>query len=280
MREVVAKKITETVKRLCIEANTSLPEDVTEALNKALAKETSPTGREILRELINNAKIAWREKLPLCQDTGLAIVFIEIGQEVRIVEGALDGAINEGVSSGYRDGNLRESVVRDPIHRKNTDDNTPAIIHTKIVPGENIKIKFLAKGGGAENCSAIRMFNPGSRKEDIDAFVVETVEKAGPNPCPPIIVGIGIGGSFDYAPILAKTALMREVGMHNSEKETAEWERELLEKINKSGIGPMGLGGKTTALAVNIEKYPCHISSLPVAVNIECHAHRYKEAII
>ncbi len=280
MREVVAKKITETIKRLCIEANTSLPEDVTEALNKALAKETSPTGREILRELINNAKVAWREKLPLCQDTGLAIVFIEIGQEVRIVEGALDGAINEGVSSGYRDGNLRRSVVRDPIHRKNTDDNTPAIIHTKIVPGENIKIKFMAKGGGAENCSAIRMFNPGSRREEIDAFVVETVEKAGPNPCPPIIVGIGIGGSFDYAPILAKTALMREVGMHNSEKETAEWERELLEKINKSGIGPMGLGGKTTALAVNIEKYPCHISSLPVAVNIECHAHRYKEAII
>lgn len=280
MREVVAKKITETVKKLCIEANTSLPDDVTEALNKALAKETSPTGREILRELINNAKVAWREKLPLCQDTGLAIIFIEIGQEVRILEGTLEGAVNEGVSSGYRDGNLRKSVVRDPIHRKNTDDNTPAIIHTKIVPGENIKIKFLAKGGGAENCSAIRMFNPGSRREEIDSFVIDTVEKAGPNPCPPIIVGIGIGGSFDYAPILAKTALMREVGMHNSEKETAEWERELLEKINKLGIGPMGLGGLTTALAVNIEKHPCHISSLPVAVNIECHAHRFKEAII
>ncbi|MEE8637500.1 MAG: fumarate hydratase [Candidatus Margulisiibacteriota bacterium] len=280
MREILAKKITETIKRLCIEANTNLSEDVLEALNKALSKEESPTGRDILRQLINNAKIAWRDKLPLCQDTGMAIVFVEIGQDVRIIEGTLEEAVNEGVSRGYHNGYLRKSVVADPLRRKNTEDNTPAILHPKIVPGENIRIRLLAKGGGAENCSALKMFNPNFPKEEIDNFVIETVEKAGPNACPPIIVGIGIGGTFDYAPVLAKKALLREVGKHNSEHDTAQWEKELLEEINKTGIGPMGLGGRTTALAVNIEKHPCHISSLPVAVNIECHAHRYKEATI
>ncbi|KPJ69543.1 fumarate hydratase [candidate division WOR-1 bacterium DG_54_3] len=280
MREIVAKKITETVKNLCIEANTNLSEDVVEALNKALSKEDSPIGREILRQLINNAKVAWRDKLPLCQDTGIVIVFFEIGQDARIIEGTLEEAVNEGVSRAYHDGYLRKSVVADPIKRKNTEDNTPAIIYTKIVPGESIKIQLLTKGGGAENCSALRMFNPNSPKEEIDDFVIEAVEKAGPNSCPPVIVGIGVGGSFDYAPVLAKKALLREVGRHHSEKDTANWEKELLEKINKTGIGPMGLGGRITALAVNIEKYPCHISSLPVAVNIECHAHRYKEAAI
>jgi fumarate hydratase subunit alpha len=280
MREILAKKITETVKRLCIEANTNLSEDVVEALNKALSKEESSTGRDILRQLINNAKIAWRDKLPLCQDTGMAIVFIEIGQDLRIMDGTLDEAVNEGVSRGYHDGYLRKSVVSDPLKRKNTEDNTPAIVHTKIVPGENIRIRLLAKGGGAENCSALRMFTPNTSREGIDEFILETVEKAGPNACPPIIVGIGVGGTFDYAPELAKKALLRTVGSHHSERDTAEWEKELLEKINKTGIGPMGLGGRTTALAVNIEKYPCHISSLPVAVNIECHAHRYKYAEI
>lgn len=280
MREILAKKITETIKRLCIEANTNLSEDVLEALNKALGKEESPTGRDILRQLINNAKIAWRDKLPLCQDTGMAIVFVEVGQDVRIIEGTLEEAVNEGVSRGYHDGYLRKSVAEDPLRRKNTEDNTPAILHAKIVPGENIKIGLLAKGGGAENCSALKMFNPHSPKEEIDDFVIETVEKAGPNACPPIIVGIGIGGTFDYAPVLAKKALLREVGKRNSEHDTAQWEKELLGKINKTGIGPMGLGGRTTALAVNIEKHPCHISSLPVAVNIECHAHRCKEATI
>lgn len=280
MREILAKKITETVKRLCIEANTNLSEDVLEALNKALSKEESSAGRDILRQLINNAKIAWRDKLPLCQDTGMAIVFIEIGQDLRIMDGTLDEAVNEGVSRGYHDGYLRKSVVSDPLKRKNTEDNAPAILHTKIVPGENIKIRLLAKGGGAENCSALKMFAPNTSREEIDKFVLETVEKAGPNACPPIIVGIGVGGTFDYAPELAKKALLRTVGSHHSERDTAEWEKELLEKINKTGIGPMGLGGRTTALAVNIEKYPCHISSLPVAINIECHAHRYKEATI
>ncbi len=280
MREIVAKRITDTVTKLCIEANTNLSEDVVAALNKALAKEESPTGREILRELIQNAKIAWRDKLPLCQDTGLAIVYIELGQEVLIVGGPLTEAINEGVRRGYTEGYLRKSVTTDPINRKNTGDNTPAIIHTEIVPGDQIKIKFLAKGGGAENCSAIRMFKPSSIREDIDAFIVETVEKSGPNACPPIIVGVGVGGSFDYAPILAKKALMREVGQHHGGKETMNWEKELLEKINNLGIGPMGLGGRMTALAVQIERAPCHISSLPVAVNIECHSHRYKEVVI
>lgn len=278
MREVVAKKITDTVKKLCVEAATTLPEDVTEALNKALAKETSPTGREIIRQLINNSKTAWREKLPICQDTGLAIIFLEIGQDVVIINGLLEEAINEGVSRGYAQ--LRKSVAKDPLKRKNSGDNTPAIIHTKIVPGETIKISLMAKGGGAENCSAVKMFNPNSRKEEISEFVLDTVKKAGPNACPPMIVGVGIGGSFDYVPVIAKKSLLREVGMHNSEKDTADWERELLDKINKTGIGPMGLGGKITALAVNIEKRPCHISSLPVAVNIECHAHRVKHAEI
>jgi len=280
MREIVAKKITETIKGLCIEANTDLSEDVVQALNKALSKEESPIGREILRQIIQNAKVAWQEKLPLCQDTGLAIVFIELGQEVRIIEGVLEEAVNEGVSLGYNKGNLRKSVVSDPLKRKNSGDNTPAIIHVEIVPGENIKIGLLAKGGGAENCSAIKMFKPSSSQKEIDNFIVETVEKAGPNACPPVIVGVGIGGSFDTAPLLAKKALLREVGRHHSEKDTAQWEKYLLEKINKTGIGPMGLGGKTTALAVSIEKRPCHISSLPVAVNLDCHAHRYKQTVI
>ncbi len=280
MREILAKKIIETVKRLCIEANTNLSEDVVEALNKALSKEESPIGRDILRQLINNAKVAWREKLPLCQDTGMAIVFVEIGQDLRIIGGTLEEAVNEGVSRGYHNGYLRKSVVADPLKRKNTEDNTPAITYVKIIPGENIKIRLLAKGGGAENCSAVKMFTPNALREEIDRFIVETVEKAGPNACPPIIVGVGIGGTFDYAPELAKKALLREVGTHNSEHDIAQWEKELLERINKTGIGPMGLGGRITALAVNIEKYPCHISSLPVAVNLDCHAHRYKYAEI
>jgi len=280
MREILAKKIIETVKRLCIEANTNLSEDVVESLNKALSKEESPIGREVLRQIINNAKVAWRDKLPLCQDTGMAIVFIEIGQDVRIISGTLEEAVNEGVSRGYRESFLRKSVVSDPLKRKNTEDNTPAVVHVRVVPGENIKLGLLAKGGGAENCSALKMFTPSSSREEISRFVVETVEKSGPNACPPLIIGVGIGGTFDYAPQLAKKALIRTVGSHHSEKDTAEWEKELLERINRTGIGPMGLGGRTTALAVNIEKRPCHISSLPVAVNIECHSHRYKHAEI
>ena len=280
MREISAKKITETVKELCIDANTNLSEDVQEALNRSLAREESPTGREIIRQIIQNAEVARKEKLPLCQDTGMAIVFAEIGQEVLITEGNLVEAINEGVSRGYSEGCLRKSMVEDPLKRKNTGDNTPAIIHTEIVPGEHIRIRIMAKGGGAENRSAIKMFLPTSSRQEISDFIVEVAERTGPDACPPLIIGVGIGGSFDYAPIMAKKALMREVGRHNSETDTAGWERELLERVNKLGIGPMGLGGRITALAVNIEKHPCHISSLPVAVNVECHAHRVREAVI
>ncbi|MBN2058040.1 MAG: fumarate hydratase [Candidatus Saganbacteria bacterium] len=280
MREVVAKRVTDTVKKLCIEANTNLSDDVVEALNKALAKEESPNGREILRQLINNAKIAWRDKLAICQDCGLAFVFIELGQEVQLIGGDLTEAVNEGVSRGYNEGYLRKSVTADPLKRVNTNDNTPAVINLKLVPGEEIKIGVLTKGGGAENCSAVKMFKPTSSQQEISDFIVETAVQAGPNACPPMIVGIGIGGSFDQAPALAKKALLRRVGTHHSSSDIAKWEKELLERINASGIGPMGLGGSTTVLAVNIVKGPCHISSLPVAVNIECHAHRYKEAVI
>lgn len=277
MREIAIKKIIAAVKNLCIEANTKLPEDVREALNKALAQETSARGREILRQILENAEIARKEKLPLCQDTGTAIVFIEIGQEVKIVDGLLTEAVNEGVSQGYRTGNLRKSIVADPLKRDNTGDNTPAIIHTEIVPGDKLKIGLLCKGGGAENRSAIRMFNPSTTEKEIDNFILETVRHAGPNACPPLIVGVGIGGNFDRVALLAKQALLRRIGRRSSAPSAAKWEKALLNKINQSGIGPMGLGGKTTALAVNIEKRPCHISSLPVAVNLQCHAHRYKE---
>jgi fumarate hydratase subunit alpha len=280
MREISAKKITEAIKNLCIEANTILSPDVEEALNKALKKEDSPTGREVLRQIINNAEIARHERLPLCQDTGTAVVFAQIGQDVHLVDGILEEAINEGVSIGYHKGFLRKSIVEDPVRRKNTGDNTPAVIHTEIVPGDKVKIGLLCKGGGAENKSAVKMFKPASTKEEIEQFILETVEKAGPDACPPLIVGVGIGGNFDSVALIAKKALLRPVGKHNSESDTAKWEKELLEKANKLGIGPMGLGGRTTALAVNIEKKPCHISSLPVAVNIECHAHRFKSAII
>lgn len=280
MREISARKITEAVKALCLEVNTNLSEDVEDALNEALTREESPIGREVLRQIITNAEIARKEKLPLCQDTGTAVVFIELGQEVRIIDGTLEEAINEGVSLGYHKGYLRKSIVSDPLQRKNSGDNTPAIIHTEVVPGEKIKISLLCKGGGAENRSAIRMFLPTSTKEEIEKFIIETVENAGPDACPPFIVGVGIGGNFETAPLLAKKALLRPVGKHNSETDIAKWERELLEKINKLGMGPMGLGGRTTALAVNVEKRPCHISSLPVAVNMECHVHRYKYAII
>lgn len=280
MREISVKNIVETIKNLCLEANTDLPEDVLEALNRALSKEESSTGREVIRQIIDNALVARQEKVPLCQDTGTAVVFVEIGQDARIVDGSLEEALQQGVSLGYHKGYLRKSIVADPLKRRNTGDNCPAIIHTETVPGEKIKIGLLCKGGGAENRSAVKMLKPTSTKEEIEQFIIEIVEKAGPDACPPLIVGIGIGGNFDTVTLIAKKAVLRPVGKHNSESDTAQWERELLEKINRLGIGPMGLGGRITALAVNIEKRPCHISSLPVAVNLECHAHRYKEAVI
>jgi len=278
MREIAALKITETICSLCQEANYNLSEDVLEALSHALKMEESDLGRGIIREILKNAAIAKKEKLPICQDTGMVIAFLEIGQDVRIVNGDLSEAVNEGVSRAYK--YLRKSVVSDPLIRKNTNDNTPAIIHANIVPGDKIKIGILPKGGGGENASSLKMFLPTAGKEEIIKYVVDCVKVGGPKSCPPIIVGVGIGGSFDYAPYLARKSLTRKVARHNSSHDIAKLEKEMLIEINKTGIGPMGLGGRITALAVHIETYPCHIANLPVAVNFECHAHRYKEIII
>jgi len=280
MKEIQAKEIIETVKDLCIKANYELSDDVLYLLNEALKKERSGNAREVIRELISNADIAKKVRYPICQDTGLALVFIELGQDVKIIGGDLTEAVNEGVSRGYKEGYLRKSVVHDPFLRKNTNDNTPALIHTEIVPGDRIKITFMAKGGGCENVGAYKMFKPGASREEIEEFVVDTVKAAGPNPCPPIIVGIGIGGNQENSALLAKKALLREAGKLNSNKETHKMEKELLAKINDLGIGPEGLGGTVTALAVHIETSPCHIASLPVTVSIDCHAHRVKEAVI
>ncbi len=280
MREIEAKEISETVRSLSIQANYELPDEVVHSLNEALKKEKSGNAREIIRELISNAEIAKKNRFPICQDTGLALVFIELGQEVMITGGDLTEAVNEGVSRGYTDGYLRKSIVHDPFLRKNTNDNTPAVIHTDIVPGDKIKITFMAKGGGCENVGAYKMFKPGASREEIEEFVVDTVSAAGANPCPPIIVGVGIGGNQENSALLAKRALLREMGKMNSNKETHKMEKEILAKINDLGIGPEGLGGTTTALVVHIETAPCHIASLPVSVAIDCHAHRVKEAVI
>lgn len=280
MREIEAKKITETIKDLCIQANYELSDEMVCLLNEALKKERSATGKEMIRKLISNAEIAKTKRYPICQDTGLALVFIELGQDVRITGGDLTQAVNEGVRRGYTDGYLRKSVVQDPFVRKNTNDNTPVLIHTQLVHGDRINIIFMAKGGGCENVGAYKMFKPGESKENIEDFVVETVKAAGPNSCPPIIVGVGIGGNQENSALLAKKALLREAGKLNSNKEIHKMEKDISVKINDLGIGPVGLGGTTTALAVHIETAPCHIASLPVTISIDCHAHRVKEAVI
>ena len=280
MKDINAGKITGAVKKLSMDANYYLGEDVVRALEKAAAKEESPLGKEIINQILENAQIAATEKMPLCQDTGLAAVFVEMGQEVHVVGEGLEEAIQEGVRQGYGDGYLRKSMVEDPLRRKNTGDNTPAVISLKMVPGDKIKITLLPKGGGSENMSAIKMMKPSDGEAGVKDFVVETVRKAGGNPCPPIIVGVGIGGSFDKCASLAKKALLREVGSVHPDPYYAEMEKELLERINKTGIGPQGLGGRITALAVHIETHPCHIASLPVAVNTQCHSARHKEIIV
>jgi len=279
-RKIDSKLITETVKKLFIEANINLGQDVICSLQDALAREESPLGRQVLEKIIDNAEIARREKMPICQDTGLAVLFIEIGQDVHIIGGDLRAAIEEGVRQAYQDGFLRKSVC-DPLTRKNTQDNTPAIIHIDIVPGGKMKIIAMPKGGGSENMSAAQMLTPAAGSEGIKNFVVEKVKQAGANPCPPIIVGVGIGGSLEEASVLAKKALLRPVGeANNNDEHLAQMEKELLNSINKLGIGPGGLGGRISALAVHIEMLPCHIASLPVAVNIQCHVARHKEEII
>ena len=280
MREIEAAKITDTVKRLCIQANVILPEDVKNCIIKRKSEENWAPAREILDRIEENFELAAAENVPICQDTGVACVFLEIGQEVHIAGGDITQAVNEGVRQGYAEGYLRKSVVRDPLDRVNTGDNTPAMIYYDIVPGDKIKITVAPKGFGSENMSQIKMLRPSDGIEGVKAFVLKAVEKAGPNPCPPIIVGVGIGGTFDKAALLAKKALLRETGTPSADPLYAKLEEELLEKINALGIGPQGFGGKTTALAVAVEHYPTHIAGLPVAVNINCHVARHKTEVI
>lgn len=280
MKTINVNEIIKTVKELSIEANYYLPNDVKEAIEKAEKNEKWPIANNILNKILENSQIASAEKMPICQDTGMACVFIDIGQDVHITGGSLEEAINEGVRQGYAEGFLRKSVVKDPLHRVNTNDNTPALIYYNMVPGDKVKITVAPKGFGSENMSRIAMLKPSDGLEGVKNFVLETVRMAGPNPCPPIVIGIGIGGSFDKAAYLAKKALIRPVNENNTDEFYSNLEKELLEEVNKIGIGPQGFGGKTTALALNIETYPTHIAGLPVAVNINCHATRHKERVL
>lgn len=277
MRTIDSGEITKAVKEACINANRYIPEDVKLEIEKKYKEETWPTAKDILEKIRENIEIARTEKMALCQDTGLVSVFIEIGQEVHIINGSLEEAINEGVRQGYTEGYLRKSVVQDPLNRINTNDNTPAVINYKIVPGNKFKIVIAPKGFGSENMSQLKMLRPADGIEGVKDFVIKVVEDAGANPCPPIVVGVGIGGTFDKVASLAKKALVRPISKRNENEFYRKLEEELLNEINKLGIGPQGLGGKTTALAVNIETYPTHIAGLPVAVNINCHVTRFEE---
>ncbi len=281
MRLVTAQEITEAVANLFQQANYELGEDVIAALKKARQDEDSPAGRDALDAILENARIASEDKIPLCQDCGTAVVFLEIGRDVLIVKGELDDAVNEGVRRAYQEGYLRKSIVDHPFStRKNTGDNTPAVIHTDIVSGNQVKITVLPKGGGAENMAKLGMLLPSAGKKGVIDFVASAVNEAWSNPCPPVIVGVGIGGTADKAMLMAKHALIRKVGQASPDKETAALEREILEKVNKLGIGPMGYGGRVTALAVHVESFPSHITALPVAVNLQCHSARHREVII
>ena len=274
MREIQASTITDVVEKLCIEANYHLPEDVKCAITGCRACEDGEIAKGVLDKIVENYEIADAQNVPICQDTGMACVFLEIGQDVHIAGGDLAEAVNEGVRRGYDKGYLRKSVVKDPVRRGNTGDNTPAMLYTEIVPGEQIKVTVGPKGFGSENMSRIAMMNPTSGEDDIIRFIVETVKSAGGNPCPPTVIGVGIGGSFDYAAFLAKKALSRPVGVIDDSRES-RLERRILKALNKTGVGPQGLGGDTTSLWVNVETYPTHIASLPVAVNVSCHATRH-----
>lgn len=281
MREIKASEITKTVAELCQEANFGLGEDVLSALKKAQKTEQSPLGREVLSQLIENARIAQEERLPLCQDCGTAVVFLETGQEIHVSGGNLNAAVEEGVRQGYAEGYLRKAMVSQPFSsRINTRDNTPAVIHAEIVAGDKLKITVMPKGGGAENMSRLAMLMPNHGREGIIDLVVKTVDDAGGNSCPPLIIGVGIGGTGEKAMLLAKKALLRKVAQPNPNPEIAELEKEILARVNALGIGPMGFGGTTTALAVHAEVMPTHITSLPVAVNLQCHSARHKEAIL
>jgi len=281
MRDIESKEVTKVVSHLFQEANFFLLDDVLASLKQAREAEESPVGREVLDRILENAEISAREKIPLCQDTGTAVVLLELGQEVHITGGDLYTAVNEGVRQGYDEGHLRKSMVSQPYSaRINTKDNTPAIIYTDIVPGDKLKITVMPKGGGAENMTRLAMLRPAQGRQGVIDFVVNAVDEAGSNPCPPVIVGVGIGGTVERTVILAKRALLRKIGEPNPDAEVAELEKEILWRVNNLGIGPQGFGGRTTALAVHAEVFPCHIASMPVAVNLQCHSARHKEAIL
>lgn len=279
MRTIQAAAITEAVARLCIQANTYLPADIVAALDRQRKAEPWPLAKETLGLLWDNMKLAEETHMPVCQDTGMACVFVELGQDVHI-EGDFEAAIHEGVRQGYGEGYLRKSIVGDPLRRVNTEDNTPAAITVRLVPGDRCTLTVAPKGFGSENMSRLGMLKPSDGEQGVKDFVLETVKLAGPNPCPPIVVGVGVGGTFEKAAMLAKQALLRPVGSHHSDPYYADMEQELLEKINQLGIGPQGFGGETTALGVQIETYPTHIAGMPVAVNINCHVTRHKEAVL
>lgn len=279
MREIASDEITKTVKRLCIEANTLLGDDVIEAFRAGYEREESSVGKDVFLQLLDNARVAREESLPLCQDTGLAVVFIEMGQDAHVTGGDLNEAVHEGVRQGYREGYLRASSL-DPLTRKNVGDNTPAVIHVEITPGDRLRLAVAPKGFGSENMSSVVLFPPAVGIEGVKRFVVGRVEEAGPNPCPPLVIGVGIGGTLEKAALIAKKSLLRPVGQRHRDPAIAALEKEFLEAINALGIGPQGLGGTITALDVHIETYPTHIASIPVAVNFQCHCNRHKEAVL
>jgi fumarate hydratase subunit alpha len=280
IRELSVQTVTDTVARLCMDANFFLGEDVLAKLRECLEREESSLGKRVLEQVLGNAAVSCEDKVAMCQDTGLAVVFLEIGQDVHFTGGSLMDAVQEGVRQGYRSGPLRKSVVRDPLVRINTGDNTPAVVHLEITTGDRVRVIVAPKGGGSENMSEVKMLAPSAGREGVTDFIVDRVRRSGPNPCPPVIVGVGLGGTFEKCAFLAKKSLLRTLGVPNPDPFYAEMESELLERINGLGIGPMGYGGRCTALAVHIEAHPCHIASLPVAVNIQCHAARHKEAVL
>jgi fumarate hydratase subunit alpha len=280
VREVHASAIADAVKKLCMEANWNLEPDMLRAFDRALRTERSPAGRQVLQILQQNAELARARRIPYCQDTGMVVCFVELGQDVHVTGGGLAEAINEGVRQGYREGYLRASIVRSPFDRVNTGDNTPAVIHVEVVPGAELRIMLMAKGGGCENRSKYRMLTPAEGVAGVKDFIIECVRTAGPDACPPLILGVGVGGTFEKSALLSKKALFRELGTPNPDPALDALEHELLERANRLGIGPQGYGGDTTAFGIHILTYPCHITSLPVAVTIECHAHRHKEATL
>lgn len=280
MKEIQYQDIVDEVSRICQEANFDLGEDVVNAFKESVKTESSEAGKSILNQLIENAGIATSNRVPMCQDTGVSVFLVKLGQDCHITGGSLEDAINEGVRTGYDEGYLRYSIVDDPISRKNTGDNTPSVIHIELVEGDALEVQMSAKGGGAENMSAMKMLTPSAGLNGVKDFIIQTVKEAGPNACPPLVVGIGIGGNFEVAPYLAKKSLFRPVGERNPDENIADLEKEIHKEVNKLGIGPQGLGGDTTALDIKIETAPCHIAALPVAVNLNCHASRHKHFVI